>query len=123
YQNLLDQLSSSETETELTSDTMSEDDPELTAADYGTNLYLVLTGITNQNVSITAHNVIGDPSKFFQLLSKPNLLDLDWKVEQQFTVVINEEPLPLDPVDATNKPQLFFWAAEGDTLVSVFHNS
>jgi hypothetical protein len=89
---------------------------------FNTNqLWLEITGITNQEVNITAHNVI---TGWFQLLSKTNLLDNDWTAEQDNDLITDaQNELALYPVaelnpGATNS-QMFFWARQSDTEVGV----
>lgn len=76
-------------------------------------------GIADDSVFITAHNVV---SNYFQLLSKTNLNDLDWKIEQQFQTDGGAE-IALDPVPQTNstatKSQMFFLAAQSGTLIKI----
>ena len=85
-------------------------------------LWLEMDGITNQEVYITAHNVMAD---YFQLLSKTNLLESDWKLEQLFQADTNSE-LALDPVPELNpgatNSQMFFWAKQSDALIGVNDN-
>jgi hypothetical protein len=93
---------------------------------YGTNLWLELSGITNRQVYLTAHNVV---TGFFQLLFKTNLLDNGWTVDPDNDNAVNAvtelplwetvgSPVPeLDP-GATNS-QMFFWARQSDVEVDV----
>jgi hypothetical protein len=88
--------------------------------DYGTNLWLEITGIDEGNVSITAHNVVED--NYFQLLSRTNAAEeVGWTIEQQFTVVGSGiENLPLAAVPENGRTAAFFWAAEAQTKVKVY---
>jgi hypothetical protein len=84
-------------------------------------LWLEMNGITNQEVYITAHNVI---TGWFQLLFKPNLLDNDWTVDQDNDIIIYAtDELPLYPVAGLNpgatNSQMFFWARQLDAEVDV----
>jgi hypothetical protein len=88
-------------------------------------LWLEMNGITNQQIYITAHNVI---TGYFQLLFKTNLSDNGWTVDTDDDDVINAAdvfplwsywapPYELDP-GATNC-QMFFWARQSDTEVGI----
>jgi hypothetical protein len=88
-------------------------------------LWLEMNGITNQQVYITAHNVIDG---YFQLLFKTNLSDNGWTVDTDDDEVIDAAdvfplwsfgppPAELDP-GATNC-QMFFWARQSDTEVGI----
>jgi hypothetical protein len=88
-------------------------------------LWLEMNGITNQQIYITAHNVI---TGYFQLLFKTNLSDNGWTVDTDDDNMVNvadvfplwqnwNRPAELDP-GATNC-QMFFWARQSDTEVGI----
>jgi hypothetical protein len=86
---------------------------------YGTNLWLEITNVGNQQFRIIAHNPVQD---WIQLFSKTNLTDNDWTVAEdnyssdtndfEFNMVGNFNP------GATNS-QTFFWAEQSVGLVGV----
>ena len=92
------------------------------AATYGpdrSGLWLELAGFTNNAANLVLHGVDTTTTHYYGLLSKPNLMDPQWKPEQ--TIETNGTlgaDLAFTPVPTNDWPSLFFRAQQADVKVA-----
>ena len=87
--------------------------------DYGTNLWLEISGATNNSVIVTAHNTKSQLTSSYQLLSKSDLNESAWAREQLVYNFLGGTNVVFSPVSISNSATKFFKVQQSDTSVTL----
>jgi RHS repeat-associated protein len=80
--------------------------------DYGTNLWLEISSVTNGNVSLILHHpVYAQTGDVYEVWSKTNLTISGWNIETDVWAVVNQNWTPFT-VPVLGRPTLFIWARD-----------